>query len=131
MRICFDLDGVICQLRRPGETYEQLVPKSGAVERLNSLRAAGHTIIIHTARHMKTCHGNVGEVLARIGGQTLSWLQKYSVPFDEIYFGKPWADIYIDDNALRFTSWDEIAPQGNNLPNSAESNEAARESEAS
>ena len=28
------------------------------------------------------------------------WLRKNKVPFDEIYFGKPWGDIYIDDQAL-------------------------------
>ncbi len=71
MRICVDLDGVICRLRQPGQPYAELKPMPGAVEKLRALRASGHYIIIYTARHMKTCEGNVGKVLARQGATTL------------------------------------------------------------
>lgn len=120
MRICIDLDGVICELRRPDQSYEEVPPVPEAVERIRSLRAAGHEIIIHTARHMKTCGGNVGAVIARQGEITLRWLSRYGVEYDEIHFGKPHADVYLDDNALRFSSWLEIEPDGGNLPVSAE-----------
>jgi hypothetical protein len=40
---------------------------------------------------------------------TLNWLEKNNVPYDEIYFGKPWAQIYIDDNAFRFENWNAIS----------------------
>src|SRR4051794_25712758 len=112
MRICLDLDGVICELRKPGETYADLQPVPGAAEKLRRLKDAGHTIIIHTGRHMKPCEGNVGLVLARQGYIPLERLARHNIPFDEIYFGKPWADVYIDDNAYRFTSWDEISSDG-------------------
>ena len=121
MRICIDLDGVICQLRAEGQTYGDVAPVEGAVEKLRAFRAAGHVVIIHTARHMRTCEGNVGKVLARIGPMTLEWLARHDVEYDEIQFGKPWADVYIDDNALRFSSWEEIANDGSSLPRSAES----------
>ena len=116
MRICIDLDGVICQLKKEGQTYDQLEPVPGAIEKLKQLKEAGHYIIIQTARHMKTCEGNIGRVLARIGAATLNWLEKNNVPYDEIYFGKPWAQIYIDDNAFRFESWDSIKGDGSNFP---------------
>lgn len=116
MRICVDLDGVVCQLRREGQTYRELEPVPGAVEGLRALRTAGHYIILHTARHMKTCQGNPGLATARIGGMTLEWLAQHEVPYDEIHFGKPWAHVYIDDNAVRFRSWDEIASDGSTLP---------------
>ena len=116
MRICIDLDGVICQLKKEGQTYDQLDPVPGAVEKLKQLKAAGHYIIIQTARHMKTCEGNVGLVQARIGYITLNWLEKNEVPYDEIYFGKPWAQIYIDDNAFRFENWNAINGDGSNFP---------------
>lgn len=122
MRICFDLDGVICELRANGESYAELKPINGAVEKLTKLKAAGHTIVISTGRHMKTCQGNVGLVLARQGQVTLEWLARHGIPYDEIYFGKPWADVYVDDNALRFTSWDDIAEDASDLP---EQNEIA------
>ena len=46
--------------------------------------------------------------LARQGPATLEWLARHGVEYDEIYFGKPYAHLYIDDNALRFTGWDAL-----------------------
>ena len=126
MRICIDLDGVVCELRKPHQSYAELEPVPGAVEKLRALKAAGHEVILYTGRHMKTCGGNVGRVLARQGAVTFAWLERHGVPYDEIHFGKPWADVYIDDNALRFTSWDAIAGDGSSLPVSAESRQAGR-----
>ena len=119
-RICIDLDGVICNLKVNSETYEDVVPVENAVNKIRKLKENGHYIIIHTARHMKTCNGNVGEVTVKIGKITLDWLNKYSIPYDEVLFGKPWADIYIDDNAFRFNTWNEINDNISNLPISHE-----------
>lgn len=116
MRICIDLDGVICQLRMPGQSYAELEPVPGAVEKLRSLREAGHYLIISTARHMKTCGGNVGQVVARQGKTTLDWLARHGIDYDEIHFGKPHAHVYIDDNAFTFRSWDLIEGDGSSLP---------------
>ena len=116
MRICIDLDGVICQLRAEHETYENLKPVEGAVDKLKALKKNGHYIIIFTARRMKTHNANVGSVIRDIGKVTLDWLDKHDVPYDEIHFGKPWADIYIDDNAFRFSNWDELGGNGEGLP---------------
>ena len=70
MRIVVDLDGVICPIRKSDQKYAELQPVAGAVERLKELRAAGHSVIIQTARHMKTCDGNVGLVIKRLGKVT-------------------------------------------------------------
>ena len=121
MRICVDLDGVVCKLKNPGESYAELAPVEGAAEALQAMRAAGHTVILYTARHMKTCGGNVGQVVARQGKVTLDWLARHNIPYDEIYFGKPYADVYIDDNAYRFRSWQDVGPAGSRLPRSHES----------
>jgi hypothetical protein len=67
---------------------------------LTYLKSFGHTIIIYTARRMKTHKGNIGKVLCDIGKITFDTLEKFKIPFDEIYFGKPCADVYIDDLAL-------------------------------
>ena len=120
MRICLDLDGVVCRLRAPGESYTDLDPVPGAVEKIRALRGAGHTIILYTARHMKTSAGNVGMAVARVGPVTLQWLARHGIEYDELYFGKPWADVYVDDNAVRFESWDAIDGAGHLLPESAE-----------
>jgi len=128
MRICIDLDGVVAELRKPGEQYADLAPVPGAVEKLKSLKAAGHYLILCTARHMKTCEGNVGLVVARQGRVTLDWLAKHGIPYDEMHFGKPHADIYLDDNAVRFNNWNEIAADGSNLPVSHETEKARSKS---
>lgn len=127
MRICIDLDGVVCRLREAGQTYAELEPVPGALEKLRALKAAGHYIILCTARHMKTCEGNVGLVVARQGAVTLEWLKRHGIEYDEIHFGKPHAQVYIDDNGLRFESWAAIAGDGSNLPLSAEHQKAASE----
>jgi len=107
MRIVIDLDGTLCYIRKPNESYDEVKPKKKAIEIVRRLKKDGHTIILYTARHMKTCDANIGKVMARIGDITLAWLRRNKVPFDEIYFGKPWGDLYIDDQALH-PKWTKI-----------------------
>ena len=49
---------------------------------------------------MKTHAGNVGAVVSDIGSVTLRQLDTFGIPYHEIYFGKPYADFYIDDKAI-------------------------------
>lgn len=49
---------------------------------------------------MRTHHGNVGLVVADIGAVTYAQLAKFEIPFHEVHFGKPYADVYIDDLAV-------------------------------
>ncbi len=111
MRIVIDLDGTICPIKDKGETYESLKPLPGAVERIKDLKASGHYIIIQTARNMATQESNLGKVVKNIGKVTLDWLDRYEVTYDEIYFGKPNGQVYIDDRALRFSDWTSITEE--------------------
>jgi len=115
MRICIDLDGVISPIKKADQSYEGLEPLPGAVEKIKELRKKGHYIIIQTARHMKTCESNMGKIMKKIAKITLDWLEKHNIEYDEIYFGKPNAEIYIDDRAVKFSSWDEITEDLINL----------------
>jgi hypothetical protein len=67
---------------------------------LKNLKKLGHTIIIHTARRMNSHKHNVGRVIRDIGLITFQTLEKFNIEYDEILFGKPIADIYIDDKSL-------------------------------
>ena len=67
MRICIDLDGTICEIRKEGETYSDVKVKPGAVEKIRQLRAAGHVIIINTARNMASTGHNLGKAMKNIG----------------------------------------------------------------
>lgn len=49
---------------------------------------------------MKTHNGNIGKINSDIGKITFETLDKFDIPYDEIYFGKPYADFYIDDLAV-------------------------------
>ncbi len=101
LRICFDLDDTILHGKQPDEPYGNETPQRDAVRFIQMLHGEGHHIIIYTARHMRTCDGNVGKVLARQGMTTLKWLEDNKVPYDEIHFGKPHADIFVDDKGFR------------------------------
>ncbi len=105
MRIVVDLDGTVCELKRTNQSYEEVAPIPGAASTLRRWKKEGHAIIIHTARNMRTANGNVGVAVANIGKITLEWLELHGVPYDEIVFGKPQGDIYIDDLAYRFQDW--------------------------
>jgi capsule biosynthesis phosphatase len=108
MRIVIDLDGTIATLRKHNQDYSEVVPLPGAVEKLTELKKAGHHLIIYSARHMKTCEGDVALVEQKIGKKTRDWLNKFNIPYDELIFGKPYGHMYIDDLAIPFRGWQTI-----------------------
>jgi capsule biosynthesis phosphatase len=111
MRIAIDLDGVIAQLKTADQSYADVKPVAGAADRLRELKSAGHYIIINSARNMATCESNVGRVVKNIGKITLEWLERHGIEYDEIYFGKPNAHLYIDDRAVRFEDWRALSDE--------------------
>lgn len=108
MRIVIDIDGTVCEIRKPGQSYADVKLLPGAAEKLQALKKKGHYLILSTARHMKTCNGDVEMVMARVGDVTEQWLKNHNVPYDELHYGKPYADVYIDDKAHYFSGWDQI-----------------------
>tara|TARA_Y100000310_G_C20507504_1_gene727161 strand:+ start:666 stop:1040 length:375 start_codon:yes stop_codon:yes gene_type:complete len=116
MRICIDIDGTLCETKSDNQEYSDVKPLPHAVECVRRLKEEGNTIILYTARNMKTCNNNVGKVIANIGMITLEWLSRNNIPFDEIYFGKPLADVYIDDKGLKYENdWKNIENEINNI----------------
>ncbi len=102
--IVLDLDGTLCPVRKANERYEDLIPNQGVVQRLLEYRQEGFYIIILTSRTMRTYQGNLGLINANSAKPVLDWLQQHNIPYDEIYFGKPWpgqAGFYVDDRAIR------------------------------
>jgi capsule biosynthesis phosphatase len=100
MRICFDLDNTLVTFPIKKNDYTTVKPITKNIQYLRYLKSFGHTIIIYTARRMKTHNGNIGKLMCDIGKITFDTLEKFSIPYDEIYFGKPQADVYIDDLGL-------------------------------
>ena len=99
-RICFDLDNTLVTFPRVAGDYTSVRPIHNNIALLRYLKKIGNTIIIYTARRMKTHGGNLGKINSDIGKITFDTLDEFSIPYDEIYFGKPHADFYIDDLAV-------------------------------
>jgi len=88
---CFDMDGVICNLDH--DDYEHRTPIQDTLDLMDDLYYEGHTIIINTGRHILHMPN------------TKDWLEKNKVSYNHIQFGKPVADVYIDDKGLRFNGY--------------------------
>ena len=100
LRICFDLDNTLVTFPTVPNDYSTVKPIESNILLLRQLKAQGHEIIIHTARRMKTHSHNVGTVIQDIAPQTIQTLNDLHIEYDELLFGKPFADIYIDDKAM-------------------------------
>jgi capsule biosynthesis phosphatase len=100
MRVCFDLDNTLVTYPSTPGDYTTVKPVSEMINLARKMKSEGHTIIIHTARRMATHKNNVGSVIKDIGALTFKTLDDFNIPYDEILFGKPIADIYIDDRAV-------------------------------
>jgi capsule biosynthesis phosphatase len=104
LRICFDLDNTLVTHPIIHGDYTSVLPIQRNIDYLKLLHRLGHTIIIYTARRFKTHKGNVGAIVADIGKITFDTLDKFDIPYDEIFFGKPYAQYYIDDLAVNANS---------------------------
>ncbi|KXH42121.1 capsule biosynthesis phosphatase [Colletotrichum nymphaeae SA-01] len=99
-RFCFDLDMTLVGVPAVAGDYSTCPPIEKNIRLVQQLYNAGHYIIIQTARRMRTHHGNLGSVLADVGPVTFAQLAKYEIPYHDIHFGKPYADVYVDDLAV-------------------------------
>lgn len=98
MKIAVDFDNVLYDYDgrwRGGEL--PLSPVAGAAEAMRLLAAAGDTLIIFSTRGW----------LKRHRERMAAWLDAHDIPYHNIARTKPNADVYLDDKALRFTSWPE------------------------
>ena len=103
-RVVFDLDGVLCETKKDGQEYTDLKPNIQVLEKLREYKRKGFYIILYTGRNMNTYTNNLGKINAHTAKIIFEWLDKYEIPYDEIYFGKPWCGFkgfYVDDKAIR------------------------------
>lgn len=99
-KIVFDVDDTICSnIRRL--SYENCVPDFEVIKKINHLHDdLGFTIVLHTARGMVSCNGDIDKIIEKNKKVLEDWLAKYDVHYDELIFCKPIADLYVDDKAL-------------------------------
>lgn len=87
MTYCFDIDGTICS--NTNGQYHQAQPIYERIKLINKLYDEGNEIIFFTARGTTT----------KIDWKELTekQLKEWNVNFHRLIFGKPDADIFIDD----------------------------------
>lgn len=115
-KIVMDIDGTLCPIKSSEEEYIDLVPYPDMVERLREYQEQGFYIVLNTARNMRTHGESIGLINKHTAKVMLEWLDKYEIPYDEIYYGKPWqgkGGFYVDDKTIRpdefiKLSYDEI-----------------------
>ena len=105
----FDLDDTICfpnhKVIDTYSKYSLAKPNDKVINKIRWLKAEGHTIIIHSARRMLTHKGNLTAIELDVGNVTRQWLTEHAVPYDELIFGTPYADFYIDDKAVNLNDF--------------------------
>lgn len=100
----FDIDGTLCPIKKKDEKYEDLVPYAHMVERLRYYKQNGAKIVLFTSRNMNSYNGNIGLINKNTASVLMKWLDKWSIPYDEIIYGKPWPGhkgFYVDDRTIR------------------------------
>jgi len=94
MIYCFDIDGTICTQETE---YSDAKPYTDRIEKINTLYDEGNEIVFFTARGYLT--GIDWEEV------TSNQLKDWGVRYHRLVFGKPNADIYIDDKGKDPYSW--------------------------
>lgn len=97
MKICFDIDDTIT-LFEDHRDYVNFKPDTVMVQMINKLYDAGHTIVLFTARGMKSVGPD--RIDSEIVPSLLQNLEKIGVKYHELITHKPVYDWIIDDKAM-------------------------------
>lgn len=113
-RLVFDLDGTLT-IDDPNLPYPEKQPNIEVVAQLRKYHADGFEIVICTARNMRTYAASIGLINTHTIPGIIAWLEKHSIPFNEIHVGKPWCGhdgFYIDDKAIRPSEFAKLDYEG-------------------
>ena len=90
--ICVDIDETICSYEGVKREYSNASPILDNIQKINQLFEEGHKIIYWTARGSTT-----GIDWSEL---TIEQLQRWGAKHNEVMFGKPYYDLFIDDKAI-------------------------------
>jgi capsule biosynthesis phosphatase len=104
-RLVFDVDDTICKNGRVnGYLYAEPMPK--VIEKINHLHDdLGYEIVLFTARGAISCEGNLDRIKEKNEQILIEWLRRNDVHYDELFFGKPLGDLYIDDKGISLSQF--------------------------
>lgn len=100
MKIMIDLDDTLSFTRC--RDWQNSKPIQAAVERVREIQGKipSVEVWIHTSRGMNSCKGDVAKAEERYRSSIEELLKTFGVKVDGIIFGKPLADLYVDDKAM-------------------------------
>jgi ribonucleotide monophosphatase NagD (HAD superfamily) len=108
MKIAVDFDGVLHGYSKgwsDGSIYDPPVP--GAKEAMKRLKEQGHTLYIFSTRTNPMFKNKDASADQKKAME--AWMGEHDIPFDKVWtFGKPMADLFIDDRAIGFRGqWEQ------------------------
>lgn len=95
MKYVIDIDGVICN--ELGTVSERL-PYASRISLLNKLYDEGNTIVIFTSRGMNSTNDDPVASDLKYRDLTEKQLSDWGVKYHKLFFGKPNADVYVDNH---------------------------------
>lgn len=98
IKLVFDIDDTICNNKN--RDYENAIPFKNVIKKINELHKQGAKITLYTSRGMVSCNGDIDKIIKKNKDILERWLTKNNVEYDELIFGKPLGDMYIDDKAI-------------------------------
>ena len=100
MKLCFDLDNVICKTKNVN--YKNAKPIARTVKIINKAYSYKFKVLIFTGRFYGKCNGNLNKILKMDDGLTKKQLKKWKIKYHRLIFGKPIFDVYVDDKNFQF-----------------------------
>lgn len=95
--IVIDIDDTICFTEN--RDFNNSKPNQEVITRINQLYDENWRIILFTARGGKSCN-TLEEKEHKYRAITEKWLEEHNVKYNELMFGKPNADYYVDDKNI-------------------------------
>ena len=99
LTIVFDVDDTICTTR--DRDYKNSIPNFKVINKINHLKNnLGYYVILYTSRGMVSCGGNLEKIIEKNKEVLENWLKENNICYDELVFGKPLGDMYVDDKCM-------------------------------
>jgi ribonucleotide monophosphatase NagD (HAD superfamily) len=95
MKIVFDIDGVLCDEYH--SDVNQRNPFTKRIAFVNKLFDDGHEIIVYTSRGMKSTNNDPIASDLKYREITEKQFACWGLKYHKLYFGKPNADMYVDN----------------------------------
>jgi hypothetical protein len=113
MKIVCDIDGVLCDEEDP--VVSQRNPYMDRIAILNGMVDRGYTLDIYTSRGMKSSNNDPIMSDRKYRMVTEQQLSFWGVKYTNLFFGKPNADIYIDNKNVTMSDFfDMLGNAGSN-----------------